>query len=386
MTDLSDTDIIGKDPLDSKMGRLPPERRPSSSRWVRSRLALGLSPTPVPGLVLVVGFAIGPQGINLLSRNILSYLDPAVWAALAALGILIGLGFDIRRPGESRLLGAATVEAALVMLLVGAGVFLTQTVLPVPNISMWLMAVILGICASASSTVPSPDSTSSDSIATRIGDLDDVLPIVLGGLVLAAVREASLERVVWLTLQCIGLAIAVAYGAWLLVAQSSSESEQRVFTIGAVLLLGGIAEFLSISALLMGLVAGVIWNLARGNARERIAAEIRRIQHPLVMLLLLIAGARARSSGIVAILIVVYTALRLIGKVGGGRVVRRMVSPALPSHFGLFLISPGVIAVSFALYVQNTNAIGAGEFLSVVVGGSIVSELISRIMQSRNEP
>jgi hypothetical protein len=384
MTDLSDTGIIGKDPLDSKLGGSPPARRPSS-RWVRSRLALGLSPTPVPGLVLVVGFAIGPQGINLLSRNILSYLDPAVWAALAALGVLIGLGFDIRRPGESRLLVAATVEAALVMLLVGAGVLLAQSVQPVPNIAMWQMAVILGICASASSTVPAPDSTLSDSVATRIGDLDDVLPIILGGLVLAAIREVSSAGVAWLTLQCIVLAMAVAYGAWLLVAQSSSESEQRVFTLGAVLLLAGIAEFLSISALWMGLVAGVMWNVARGNARERIAAEIRRIQHPLVVLLLLIAGARARSSEIVAILILVYTALRLLGKLAGGRVVRRMVSPQLPSHFGLFLISPGVIAVAFALNVQNTNSIGAGEFLSVVVGGSIVSELISRLMQSRNE-
>src|SRR5262245_26737866 len=206
MTDLSDTDIIGKDPLDSKMGRLPPPRRPGSSRWVRSRLALGLAPTPVPGLVLIVGFAIGPQGINLLSRNILSYLDPAVSAALAALGVLIGLGFDVRRPGEIRLLGAATVEAALVMVLVGAGVVLTELALPVPNVSVWLMAVVLGICASSSSTVPSTDSSSSDAVATRIGDLDDVLPIALSGIVLAAIRVATPEGVAWLTLQSIGLA------------------------------------------------------------------------------------------------------------------------------------------------------------------------------------
>jgi hypothetical protein len=385
MTDLFDT-AIGKDPLDRKMDPQPSVHAGQSSRWFRSRLALGLSPTPIPGLVLIAGLVVGPQGINLLSGNMLSYLDPAVSAALAALGVLIGLGFDVRRPGEIRLLGAATVEAALVMVLVGAGVVLTQSVRPVLNVPMWLMAVILGICASASSTVSSADSTSSDSVATRIADLDDVLPIVLGGLALAAIREASPASVAWLTLQCIVLAMAVAYGAWLLVAQSSSESEQRVFTIGAILLLAGIAEFLSISALWIGLVAGVVWNVARGNARDRIAAEIRYIQHPLVVLLLLIAGARARSSGSVAILIVIYTALRLIGKVSAGHVVRWMVSPKLPPHFGLSLISPGVIAVAFALNVQNANADGAGELLSIVVGGSIVSELISRIMKARNEP
>jgi len=384
MTDLFDMDI-GKDPLDRGMEARTAAQARQSSRWFRSRLALGLSPTPIPGLVLIAGLVIGPQGINLLSGNMLSYLDPAVSAALAALGVLVGLGFDLRRSGEIRLLGAATVEAALVMVLVGAGIVLAQSVQPVLNVPTWLMAVILGICASTSSTVSSADSTSSDSVAARIADLDDVLPIVLGGLALAAIREASAASVAWLTLQCIGLAIAVAYAAWLLVSQSTSESERRVFTIGAILLLAGIAEFLSISALWIGLATGVVWNLARGNARERIAAEIRYIQHPLVMLLLLIAGARARSSGSVAILIVIYTALRLIGKVGAGHMLRWIVSGKLPPHFGLSLISPGVIAVAFALNVQNADADGAGELLSVVVGGSIVSEVISRMMKSRSE-
>jgi hypothetical protein len=384
MSNPSGTNIIGTDPLDPNTN-VSPERR-NSSRWSRSRLALGLSPTPMPGLVLIAGFLVGPQGLNFLSGNMLSYLDPAVAAALAALGILVGLGFDVRRPGEIRLLGAATVEAYLVVVLVGAGVLWEQMAYSVLNAPTWLVAVVLGICASASSTIPSPDSTSSDSDATRIADLDDVLPIVLGGVALAVLRETSGKDVAWLTVQCIGLVIAVASGAWLLVAKSTSDSEQRVFTIGTVLLLGGIAEFLSMSALWVGLIAGVVWNLARGNARARIDAEIRYMQHPLVVLLLLIAGARARSSGPVAIMIVIYTALRLIGKIAAGRVVSRIVSPKLMPQFGLSLISPGVIAVAFALNLQDSNTNGAGELLSVVVGGSVLSELISRIMQSRNEP
>ena len=53
-----------------------------SSRWSRSRLALGLSPTPIPGLVLIAGLVIGPHGIHLLSESMLSFLDPAVSARL----------------------------------------------------------------------------------------------------------------------------------------------------------------------------------------------------------------------------------------------------------------------------------------------------------------
>jgi hypothetical protein len=208
---------------------------------------------------------------------------------------------------------------------------------------------------------------------------------VLGGIVLAALREATPEDVAWLTLQSIGLAVAVAYGSWLLISQSTSESEQRVFTIGAVLLLAGAAEFLSISALWMGLFAGIVWNLGRGDTRERIASEVRFMQHPLVVLLLLIAGARTSFTAVIGIFIVLYTALRLIGKLLGGRIVRRMVSAGLPPQLGLFLISPGVISIAFALNVQSTNAEGAAEFLSIVVGGSFLSELISRIMRSKAE-
>jgi hypothetical protein len=363
---------------------LPPGRS-RASRWLWSRLALGLSPTPIPGALLLIGLGIGPSGINLLSRNMLGYLDPAVSVALAALGVLIGLGFDLRRPDETRLLSAATIEAALVMILVGAGVFLAQWSQPSPDTAPLLMAFVLGICASSSSTLVLPDSSSTDSPAARIGDLDDVLPIVLGGFLLATLREASPESVAWLTLESIGLAVAVACGSWLLIAQSTSESEQRVFTIGAVLLLGGAAEFLSISALWMGLFAGIVWNFARGDTRERIAAEVRVMQHPLVVLLLLIAGARASFTAEVGIFIVLYTALRLVGKLAGGRIVSR-ISPDLPPQYGLFLISPGVISIAFALNVESANAEGAAEFLSIVVGGSFLSELISRVMRSKAEP
>jgi hypothetical protein len=383
MTDSTGT--VEKEVLDSKTAGGLASGRSRASRWPWSRLALGLSPTPIPGVLLLIGLGIGPSGINLLSRNMLVYLDPAVSAALGALGVLIGLGFDLRRPDETRLLRAATIEAALVMILVGAGLLLAQWIQPLPGSSPLLMAFVLGICASASSTLVLPDSASTDSPAARIGDLDDVLPIVLGGIVLAALREATPEDVAWLTLQSIGLAVAVAYGSWLLISQSTSESEQRVFTIGAVLLLAGAAEFLSISALWMGLFAGIVWNLGRGDTRERIASEVRFMQHPLVVLLLLIAGARTSFTAVIGIFIVLYTALRLIGKLLGGRIVRRMVSAGLPPQLGLFLISPGVISIAFALNVQSTNAEGAAEFLSIVVGGSFLSELISRIMRSKAE-
>lgn len=377
-----ETGVIGTDSLDSSMAAAPAARRPSHSRWRRHRLALGLSPTPAPGLLLVIGLAAGPAGLNLLSRDVLSYVAPAVSAALAALGVLIGLGFDVRRPHEVRLLGAASIEAGLTILLVAAGVTLAPSLQASPDVSVWL-ALILGICASASSTAPAADPTALDSVATHIGDLDDVLPIVLGGVVLATIRAGSPAAAAWLTVQCIVLAMAVASAAWLLVAQSSSDSEQRVFTAGSVLLLGGIAEFLSLSALLMGLVAGIFWSGVGGGTRERVARDIRYLQHPLVVLLLLVAGAGVVFGHGVAVLTLIYLVLRLAGKVGGGWVARRMVSLELPLGLGLSLISPGVIAVAFALNVGHAGADPSGKIVAIVVAGSILSEMVALIVRAR---
>jgi hypothetical protein len=367
------------------MGLTPRATPPRGSWFLRTRLALGLSPTAIPALLLVMGVAIGPSGLGFFSRTVLSHLDLIVSAALAALGVLVGLGLDMRRPREWRLLGAATAEAGLTIVLVWAGALFALRAEPVEGIPSWTLALILGISASASATMPGADA-SAHRLLTRVGDLDDVLPIVLGGLALALAHEISGAAAAWLTLQAIAIALAVAVAGWLLVTQSPSDSEQRVYTVGTVLLLGGLAEYLSGSALLAGLVAGIFWGTAGGGARERITRDVRHMQHPLVVLLLLMAGARASGQSLALLtLAIVYVAVRVVGKLIGGWLVHRIVGPGLPPALGLRLLSPGVIAVAFALNAELVEAGPPGVILGVVVAASIGSDLLA-IVLSRAEP
>ena len=373
-----DPEPLGTDPLDSSMG-LRERSRGGPAWWLRTRLALGLSPMPVPAVLLLAGLAIGPAGLGFFSLRVLSYLDLAVSAALAALGVLVGLGLDMRRPGEWRLLGAASAEAALTLVLVAAGVMYAARIQSVPEIATWTIALILGICASASSTVPAID-PSDHRLATRVGDLDDLFPMILGGLALALVHETTPTAAALLTVQAIAIATAVALGGWLLITHSSSDSEQRVFTVGTVLLLGGVAEFLSASALLSGLVAGIFWGTAGGAARDRITVDVRHMQHPLVVLLLLVAGARAGWSLALIAPVAVYVLLRTVAKLGGGWVVRRIVGPDLPPGLGIDLLSPGVIGVAFALNAELVDAGPAGTILTIVVAASIASDFLSMFL------
>ncbi len=385
MSDPAGTDsVLGADPLDSRVARRPlaAGRRESS---LRRRLAAGLSATPVPGLLLAVGLALGPEGLNLLSRGVLSYLDPAVTAALAALGLLVGLGVDWRRGRELRLLGAASLEATLTMLLVGVGVLLLSLREPDLVPSGWALALIVGICASASSTSPAADPALLGSAASRISDLDDVLPILAGGAALAAFRARSPFPALGLTLECLALAVAAACAAWLLLSRCSSESEQHVFTAGVVLLLGGLAEFLGMSALFFGLVAGAVLRVLGGSVRERIARDLRHVQHPLLVLLLLVAGARVAFAPALLALVLVYVPLRLAGKLGAGALLRRMAPARAAWDLGRSLVSPGVIAAAFALNLGQAGADPAGLVLAVAVSGSVFSELLALLVR-RREP
>ena len=374
-----DPEPLGTDPLEFSMQLAPRVRRRGPSWWLRTRMALGLSPAPLPALLLLAGVALGPSGLRLLSEVVLSYLDLMVSAALAALGVLVGFGLDMRRPREWRLLGAASVEAGLTIVLVAVGVALTARLLPIPELSPWYVALVLGICASASSTIPAIDRTA-HRLVTRVGDLDDVFPIVLGGFALGLAHEVSAPAAAWLSFQAIAIALAVAAAGWILITQASSESEERVFAVGTVLLLGGVAEFLSVSALLSGLVAGAYWGFHGGPARDTIARDVRHMQHPLVVLLLLIAGARAGFSLVLVTPAIAYLALRVVAKLAGGWLVRRIVGPDVPPHLGMYLLSPGVIAVAFALNAELVGAGASGFVLIIVVAASIGTDLLSMLV------
>ncbi len=372
------------DPLDQRLGYVGAPGRPPR-RWKGARLALGLSPTPVPGLVLLpLGMALGPHGLGLLSPAVLSFLEPAVAVAIATLGVFVGLGLEGRRAQEWRLLAAASLEAALTVTLVVGGVLLALRQAPFDTGFMpWLFAILLGICAASSSTTAIEWPDHPGIRATRIGDLDDVLTILAGGVALAWIRVGDPAAVAVLVGQSAAIALILAVAGWLLVRKSSSASEHRVFVLGTLLLLGGAVEYLSLSALFAGLVAGVFWNAAGGSARDLIERDVRHVQHPLVVLLLLTAGAHVGPWPGLLLLVPIYVLFRIVGKVAGGWIAGRLATDERPIRVGLYLVSPGMIAVALALNVLQAGTDRAGLLLATVVAGSLGSELISFFVHPR---
>ena len=199
-------------------------------------------------------------------------------------------------------------------------------------------------------------------------------------------REGALGAAASLTVQACVVALLMALAVWLLVAQAPSDSEQRVFTLGSLLLLGGAAEYLSLSALLAGFVAGAFWNSVGGPACEHVRRDVHHLQHPLVVLLLVIAGARVDVTPVVLGLAVVYLVFRTLGKVVGGRLARRVAPSDLPSPVGLGLMSPGIVGIAFALNALEAGSDGTALVLAVAVAGTLGSEVLALLVRSLERP
>ncbi len=194
--------------------------------------------------LLLMGIALGPHGLKILTPSVVLLLDPIVAMALAMIGVFVGLNVDLHRP---------RVDASIAI-------------------------------------------------------------AALGGAAIIFSRDVSPIAMFLVTLAMAGIAIVVAFASWLLVGQTDAEREPQVFVVGALLLVGGAAAYLSLSALFAGLFAGMLWNAAGDLARARIAKELDYFQHPLVVLLLLVTGASISTYVEAAVLGLVVLVLHLAAR------------------------------------------------------------------------
>lgn len=359
---------------DSPIDVSPPAAPPQSREGWRRLLEWTATSAPV-GLLLASGIACGPNGLNLLSVDTLSVLGPVTSVALAALGVLVGLSVGAGR-SEGSVFAGATIEAGLTFLIVSLGVG-GLALAGAPGFAHPDAIVIAGagICAASSLTLPTGNPLEPRSMATRLVEVGVLVPILLGGLMLAWVRGGSPVGAVILIGAASALICAVATAAWLLLTVATSDTEKGVVTIAALLLMGGVSDALAMSALFVGVGAGFFWRVVAGRPLEAIGRDVLFIQHPLLVVVLLAAGAGATFATETLTLAALYLVLRLIGRLAGGSLATRLSGTALPTDLGRHLLPPGVFGVAFALNAAGVAGVDATLLLGIVVLGTIGSEL-----------
>jgi hypothetical protein len=349
---------------------------------LQRRAALGLEPVTAPVIIFIpLGIALGPLGAGILSQTALVYLDVVVTLALATLGVLVGVAGARQAPAMPRLAAAASVEALITIVIVAGAVFVLLGRWGVPlGTPALVVALALGVSASASAApaIPLPGDDKHD-IATRVADLDDLLPILLAGLVIGF---ASLDTPTGL--RATGVAILVGLGiggcGWLLFERAEGEAERGVFVLGCLALIGGAAAYAGGTPLLAGLAAGWFWVMAPGQADRLVAKDLRKIEHPLVVMLLITAGATVQSDLLGLWLFVPYVTFRLGGKLIGGWTASRLAPEVAPSDLGTYLIPPGVIGIAFALNLNQVAPAAAAPVVTAVALGAVTCELLTLII------
>jgi hypothetical protein len=327
----------------------------------QTRFALGFAPGAMPGsLIILCGMALGPYGLGLLSAGVLASFDPAMPVALATLGVFVGIQFNLRLQRDWHALAAATLQAGVTMAIVGGGVALLARV--------WAAAL-------------DPPGWFNMAVLT-IGAADGPLPVLLGGVALAFLREALPGAAAMLALQATGVTLAIAAAGLLLLSRSAEGPERRIFVIALLLLLGGASDYLSLSALTGGLIAGVLWEAADGSTRNAIWRDLLYVQRPLIVLILVVSGARLEMTPLVLAVGLICLALRLLGSVAGSAAAQRLF-PASPPADTLSTLSPGIVGLAFALNAVRAAGPDAATVLSIVVVGAVGSELLAPLMTPR---
>jgi hypothetical protein len=379
--DVRRREVGGQDRLERQLGVPKP---PTALAWfisqLRTRSALGLTPALTPAIVfLPLGVLLGPHALNWLSARVLDRLDPIITLGLVILGVLVGVGLGREFRRSVRLFLAASLESVVTIgAVIGAtAYFALRTGVPLAEpVAGVIIALGLG-ASSSSATTADPDLEPAAGIGTRIADLDDVLPIVILAVVLSWLSVGwPLGRWMAPAAAC-GIGLVMGLVGWLVFERASSTPERVVFLVGTLALGGGAALSLHVSPLVAGLVGGAVWSALPGRADRLVQDDLRQVQHPMVVVLLMAAGALASPSRAVLWLLAPYVLFRLVGKVVGAWITGSWLDIS-PVDLAAYLMPPGVLGIAFALDLRHLLPPTAGDVVvATVAAGTAIFELVA---------
>ena len=362
--------------------------------FVHIRLPLGVRNIFLTGIeYLLVGFLLGGAVLDLLDTATLDGLYPFVGMGLSWIGMLFGVQWEFRRlshiPG--RVFGVALVQSLITIFVVAVPFFLLFSRFFSYETGLLVIAAVT-LAAAASGTASSGLSLFSRNtpsparplmrLLTNVSNIDDLVGLTAFGLISClAVLHAGTSTFVWIGVSA-GLGLTVGLLIVALTTYRLRDDEMLLVVMGAITFSGGLALYLSLSPLLVNLIAGVIVaNVARERARGGIRNVLLRGEHSIYIIFLILVGAGWRIESVwLLALVPVYVLVRTLGKTLGGFVSVRLFLPGSRalSGLGLGLLSHGGMAVAI---VVNLHQIHRSEVtdavISVVLPGIILSELIA---------
>ncbi|MFO7777264.1 MAG: cation:proton antiporter [Nitriliruptoraceae bacterium] len=354
------------------------------AEWSAAKL-----PIPRVSILIVLGVAVGPIGLDLLPAAREEWFPIVSAVALVMVGFLIGGEFTAERLRELGVRSAviSLIESSGTAVVVGSGLLAVgveaQLALPLAGVAAATApAAVVGVIQESGEQGPF------SRLLQAIVALDDAVGLVVFSLLLAVVGllaggDASGGDAVWTALRELGggivLGVVLGLPAALLTGRLQPGRPILEEAFGLVLLCAGLGIWLDVSYLLAAVVMGaVVANLA--SHHERPFREIESVEWPFLVVFFLLAGASLELSAIgnVGWIGLGYILLRTVGKVGGAWLGVTVVGGAASRArwLGVALLPQAGVALGLALLADQQLPEVGGDVLAIVVGATVVFELV----------
>ncbi len=349
--------------------------------------------------VLVAPFAGGEVGWQgLMSPAVLQQLSPLVSLAIGWAGLVYGLQFDLRAMLNSRsgAFSLSAVQAGVTFGLVYATcrwVLAGTHFLGLETSQASQAALFLGATAAVSSPAAwelvhrrFPGRGRHSALLRDGGTIDELVGIFVFGLIFCLFHPqqgTALGRVPTPTeWYVVTLVLGVAMGVVFHLFLGDEDDENHLFLAftGIIVFASGAAWYLHLSPLLVSLVLGIVLGNTSRHAR-RVLPVILRTQQPMVLLLLIFAGALWKPVAWPAVVLaLLYVSVRSFGKLAGGWLAALSIGPTVRRDLGRGLLGHGEVAVAMAI---NLRLVYDGPFVDWVYTAVLVSMVVNEFWSAR---
>lgn len=346
---------------------------------------------------LLIGIAIGPSSLDLVSASSLEALQFLSEIALGLILFSIGTIFEVRMLER---VGAAVARITLsetlaAFLLVTGGMLLVG----VPAAAALLLGIIAMETAPATTLMVLHEYDArgplTDLLTASLA-FNNMLVLVAFGIGSAVLSMASgpatsllhgllasSHELLWTIVgsAALGVCLGLLLDVW---SRRPLESgEMMILTIGVVLLAVGAARALGLSPLFVTLTLGAVTANASRRSDE-LLEELRRADPPLYAAFFVLAGAELRPAMLASLGLAggAYVLLRSIGKMGGATfAVRRTGLPAAArQYFGLSLLSSSSLAIGLTIQIRDEFPDLAPTITGIVLAAVIVFEIVGPLL------
>jgi hypothetical protein len=362
---------------------------------------LGISRVIAAGFpFLLLGFIAAAEPVGVLSTSALDHLRPILHLALGWLGLLVGLRVELARMsslprGTPMLLVAGTGlpfaficgGGALLLVIVRAsqGDVLIDEALIRDALVLGAAGALAADTDALRLAMRHATDLARDRVAL-VASLDESVGLVGLIFLTAYFRPPStwqLPDTAWLFI-AVGLPACVGFVIYLIVRLRSSSTEMVALLLGSVAFAAGVASTLRLSALAVCFVIGVLLANFPGDYQARLRDILGRLEAPIYLLFLLVAGARWQPQAALGwALVVVLLAARIVGRWIGARLAWRRVEVDLPpgARRALILSPLGILPIAIAVNAEllHPDDTTLPAIVSAVIGATILLEFFAQL-------